>query len=307
MSLRVASSRLQHLLAVAILAATAACEGADGLTGPAGAKGDTGAQGPAGPAGAPGAPGAPGVPGAAGRSVFGVTDANQLVAFASARPDIVSRRITITGVSAGEQIVGIDFRPVDGRLYALGNSSRIYTIDTTTAVATAVGPSFTPALVGGNIGFDFNPVPDRIRIHTDVEQNLRIVPTTGALGVVDGTLAYAVGDVAFGLNPNIVGTAYTNSVAGALTTSLFAIDANRDVLVRLANPNDGQLTSVGSLGVNTSDFVGFDIAGADAFATLTGSGTTTSSLFRIDLGTGQATLIGQIGGNVQLRGIAVAP
>lgn len=147
-------------------------------------------------------------------------------------------------------------------------------------------------------------MPDRIRVHTDVAQNLRLVPTTGAIAAVDGTLAYAAGDAGAGLTPGIAGTAYTNSVAGATTTTLFAIDATRDVLVTLANPNDGIMMTMGSLGVNTTSAVAFDIAGADAFATLTGTGAT---FYRISTTTGAATVIGNIGGGAQLRGIAAAP
>lgn len=72
-------------------------------------------------------------------------------------------------------------------------------------------------------------------------------------------------------------------------------------------PNDGTLSTVGALGVNTTTSVGFDISGADAFATLTGTGTTFSTLYRVTIATGAATVIGNIGGAAQLRGIAIAP
>ena len=123
------------------------------------------------------------------------------------------------GVQAG--LVGIDFRPANGMLYGLGSSSRIYTIDRTTAAATVVGDgaAFTPALAGQAHGFDFNPVADRIRVHTDVDQNLRLDPTTGKVSVVDGTLSFAATDVNAGQSPNVVGTGYTNSVSPARTAS----------------------------------------------------------------------------------------
>ena len=43
----------------------------------------------------------------------------------------------------------------------------------------------------------------------------------------------------------------------------------RDVLVTLAAPNDGIMTTVGSLGVNTTGDVGFDIAGNNGAAYVT--------------------------------------
>jgi len=221
----------------------------------------------------------------------------------------VSRRVTVTGLGAGETIVGIDFRPVDGRLYALSSGSRVFTIDTITAVATPVGAAFTPALSGTDFGFDFNPVVDRIRVHSDAEQNLRIVPTTGAVAFTDAPLMYAPGDVNAGQTPNVAASAYTNSVAGATMTTLYAIDAFRDVLVILPDANSGLLTTVGTtgLGVNASTQIGFDIAGADAFVTIVSDGSAFSTLYRIDLATGIATPVGNIAGAPRLRGIAVAP
>ena len=64
-------------------------------------------------------------------------------------------------------------------------------------------------------GFDFNPVADKIRVHTDVDQDLRLDPKTGKVAGVDGTLSFAPNDVNFGQSPNLVGTGYTNSVTPA--------------------------------------------------------------------------------------------
>jgi len=239
-----------------------------------------------------------------------------LVVFGALRPDLVTRRVAITGLAGGESVLGIDFGPVDGRLYALGSTNRVYTVDTVTAVATAVGTAaFTPALVGTSFGFDFNPVPNRIRVHSNTNQNLRLVPalggaTDGTVAATDGNLSYAIGDAGAGQTPAIGGTAYTNSVSGATTTVLFAIDFTRDVLTTLANPNDGVMTTVGSLGVNTSGDVGFDIAGNNgtAYATLTvGGGFGGSTLYIVNLGSGTLFPVGGVANASPLRGIAIAP
>ncbi|MEO7362563.1 MAG: DUF4394 domain-containing protein [Gemmatimonadaceae bacterium] len=309
----------QSLLAAALVIATA-CAGDIGPTGPAGSTGTQGPTGPAGPNGPTGATGAPGSTGPAGsangRTIYGVDGANALVVFGALRPDIIQRRVTITGLQAGETVQGIDFGPVDGKLYALGSTSRVYTLDTLTAVAKAVGTSaFTPALTGTNFGFDFNPVPNRIRVHSDATQDLRLVPslggaTDGAVAAVDGVLTYAATDGGAGTTPAIGGTAYTNSVAGVTSTVLFAIDFNRDVLTTLANPNDGILTTVGSLGVNTTGDVGFDIAGNNgtAYVTLTvGGGFAGSTLYVINLASGTLFPVGGVASAAPLRGIAVAP
>jgi len=286
----------------------AACEGETGPAGPAGPAGATGPQGPAGPTGPTGPTGS-----AAGRTIYGVDSQNMLVAFGSLRPDVIQRRVAITGLQPGEQVLGIDFRPVDSKLYALGTTSRVYTLDTLSGAATSVSAApFTPLLSGTSFGFDFNPVPDRIRVHSDTDQDLRLNPATGATAAVDSILAYRVGDTGAASNPGIGGTAYTNSVAGATTTVLYAIDAVRDVLVTLANPNDGRLTTVGSLGVNSTGDIGFDIAGSNgaAYATLTtgaGANGTGSTLFLVNLSTGSLFPIGNVSGAAPLRGIAIAP
>ncbi len=290
----------------------AACQGEVGPTGPAGAPGAPGPAGPAGPTGPQGPAGPQGPVGSAnGRSIYGVDGANSIIVFGAIRPDI-----TVGGLQSGETVLGIDFGPVDGRLYALGSSSRIYTLDTLSGAATAVSSTaFTPALSGTSFGFDFNPVPNRIRVHSSAAQNLRLVPrlggaTDGTVAVVDGTLSYALGDAGMLQMPMIGGTAYTNSVSGAASTVIYAIDFARDVLVTMADPNNGVMTTVGPLGVNTTGDVGFDIAGNNgtAYATLTvGGGFSGSTLYQINLLTGAAFPIGGVANTSPLRGIAIAP
>ncbi|HYW32117.1 MAG TPA: DUF4394 domain-containing protein [Gemmatimonas sp.] len=318
------SSRLSlRSISCAALVVATACTGDAGPTGPAGPAGTPGAQGPTGPAGPTGptgpagTPGTPGTPGSNnGRTIYGIDATGALLSFSALRPDVVTRKVTVAGLQMGETIQGIDFGPVDGRLYALGSTNRMYTLDTLSGAATAVSTAaFTPALVGTNFGFDFNPVPSRIRVHGNTNQNLRLVPrlggtTDGTVAGVDSTLRYAVGDAGAGQTPAIGGTAYTNSVSGATTTMLFAIDFNRDVLTMLANPNDGIMTTVGALGVNTTGDVGFDIAANNgtAYATLTtGGGFSGSTLYIVNLATGTLFPIGGVANASPLRGIAVAP
>ncbi len=302
---------------LALCVFTVACEGETGPTGPQGGTGAAGPQGPQGPAGPGGPAGQPGAPGTNnGRIIYAVDSMNMLLTFGALRPDQVQRRVSISGLQPSEKVEGIDFGPVDGRLYALGSSSRIYRLDTLSGAATAVSMmAFTPALAGTRFGFDFNPVPNRIRVHGNLNQNLRLVPqlggaTDGTVAVVDGALAYAPGDAGAGMTPTIGGTAYTNSVAGAMSTVLFAIDYARDVLVTLANPNDGVVTTVGSIGVNTTGDIGFDIAGntGTAYATLTvGGGFPGSTLYVVNLASGTLFPVGGVAHLTPLRGIAVAP
>ena len=254
--------------------------------------------------------GGTGPPGAVVRILYGIDSANTLIRFANTAPGTITRSVGVTGLRPGERIVGIDFRPADGKLYALGDSSRLYTLDTLTGAATAVDTTFTPALFGSQFGFGINPVTDELRVHSDSDQNLRLSPVTGAVTGVDTPIGWDTSDVNAGTAATLAGSAYTNSASPPpAATVLYAIETTLDILVTVGNPITGRLITVGSLGAVTNGFVGFDIVGADgtAYATFTAPGGGASRLNFINLGTGSATFVGVVGGGAVLRSIAVAP
>ena len=213
---------------------------------------------------------------------YGLTTANELVVFDTGVPGTLLATVPITGLQPGEAVLAIDVRPATGQLYALGSTSRLYVINPVSGAAQQVGTgTLATGLLGASFGFDFNPTVDRIRVVSDAEQNLRLHPDTGAVAGADTDLAPA---------GNVVASAYTNNFAGATLTTLFGIDSASDQLVRQGgvngtpSPNAGAITPIGSLGVDTSDAVGFDITANDgrAFASLTVGGA--SSLYTMDLG-----------------------
>src|SRR5262249_46364265 len=71
--------------------------------------------------------------------LFAVTRANELLRFNSATPGTIASSTPITGLQGGEKIRGIVVRPATGQLYALGSTSRLYTINPVTGAATPVG------------------------------------------------------------------------------------------------------------------------------------------------------------------------
>jgi hypothetical protein len=247
-------------------------------------------------------------------SLTGLTSTGNLVRFDSATPGTIGSSVAITGLQAGETLLRIDRRPANGLLYGLGSTSRIYTINTTTGVATSIGATpFAPALTGTAFGFDFNPVADRIRVVSTDTTNFRLNPNAGTLAGTDTPLTYAAGDSGAGVTPRVVGSAYTDNFSGTAVTTLFGIDSNRDVLVMQGgpdgtpSPNGGVLTTIGSgLGFDTSDLLGFDISGISgvAFAAMTPTTGGASQLFTINLTTGNATLVGTIGSGLTLTGLA---
>lgn len=239
---------------------------------------------------------------------YAVDASNNLIKFSVTAPGVISSTKPITGLAAGDVIADLDFRPANGQLYALAGG-RFYSINTSTGAATAV--SATPAFgqgAGALYGIDFNPTVDRIRIVSESQQNLRVNPDTGALAAMDTSLAFATGDLNAGIIPAMTSVAYSSSVTGATTTTLYGIDTGRDVLVTISPPNNGTLNTVGNLGVNVTRVLGFDI--------LTAGGTDTgyavfdeggqSRLYRINLFTGAATQVGAVGSGAAVRGLAIA-
>lgn len=243
--------------------------------------------------------------------IVGIDDSSgqTLIAFDSASPGTLLAGVAISGLQSNETIKGIDLRPSTNQLFALGSTSRLYTINPLTGVATQVGSGpFAPTLSGSNFGFDFNPVLDRIRVVSNTGANYVLNPNDGtAAGAT--ALAYPGADPNFGASPNVEFSAYTNSVSPTpAATQLYGIDTGLDILVTQAN-SAGTLGTVGPLGVNVGAIGGFDISGATgvAYATLLPVSTSASNLYSINLATGAATNLGQIDGGVIVSSMTVAP
>lgn len=175
----------------------------------------------------------------------------------------------ITGLPAGEDIVGMDFRPRDGKLYLVGRNGStaqslgaVYVINdlptsgnlTATLVSDLVAAPddtlpFTGFTNGTSFGVDFNPQANALRIVSSSGENLRI-PFGGAgaipaqLTVITDTLLNAGGATKTG----IIAAAYTNNADLVASTSLLVLSSNE--LFGQAPPNDGILTSRGTLSLD---------------------------------------------------------
>lgn len=240
--------------------------------------------------------------------LFGVTESQTLVSFDSAAPGNLLSGVAISGLDVNERVRGIDFRPATGELFLLGSFSNLYTVDTSSGAVSLVGAgAFSPGLNGSSFGFDFNPTIDRIRVVSEVNQNLVLNPDSGT-STQATDLFYDAGDPNEGRDPNVVGSAYTNSFRGSVQTQLFGLDTGLDILVRQAN-NTGVLTTVGPLGVDVSDSVGFEISGvtAIAYTVVQDRDLGQSTLWRVDLDTGSASMIGAIGGGSMVGSISAVP
>jgi Domain of unknown function (DUF4394) len=222
----------------------------------------------------------------------------------------------ISGLSPGQAVVGIDYRPADGRLYALGvagTAVTLYTLDPATGVAIPAGPAATVSAISGatSYGIDFSPVSDRLRVVASNGANFRMTPT-GAVAAVDPGLDFSGLPGGAAANGAAVGIAYDRDFAGASATTLFDVLATGDRLTiqggpnGAPTPNSGILSNVGPLGADIGPSAGFDIGGPAEVAYGVFQVGGVSSLYTVDLTSGAATPIGKIGtGAIPIAGLAV--
>ena len=127
-------------------------------------------------------------------TVFALTSDNHLVSFKPLTPGTFDTDVAVTGLQGAEAIVGLDFRPSNGALYAVTDAGRVYTVDTATgaaagAVTLTANPADTTApftaLAGTRFGVDFSPVDNVLRVQSDTGQNLRVDVDTGTV-ITDG-------------------------------------------------------------------------------------------------------------------------
>ena len=228
---------------------------------------------------------------------------NSLISFNPATPSAVSVPLPISDLGPNREVIAIDFRPATGQLYGLVTappSIGVVTIDLSNGQAIPVGNDFV--VLGNSFGFDFDPTNDLLRI-TGVPfgDNITFDPDTGEIE----TQSLLNPDL-----PAVVGAAFNNNFAGAPSTTLYGIEARQDVLV-IQNPPlaSGTLTTVGPLGLDSETPVGFDISACGtAYASFGSFNNSDTGFYTMNLMTGAATLVGNIGGGgLAVRGIAVAP
>lgn len=245
--------------------------------------------------------------------VFYALSGNILDKYSTSNPETVLGSATISGLQVGERILGIDFRPKTGQLYALGSNSRVYIVDPSSGVATLAFTLTTP-LEGTSFGFDFNPAADLLRIVSNTGQNLRVVPSDR---VIAGTFRAAGFTFVDGrINPqpaSINGVAYDNNDNDPNTaTELYALDILTDQQFEINPPNAGTLTEPLDTKLKLEGDGGFDIAPRNANVT-TDIGLALyevnkkSTLFQIDVETGETRILAKYKKDIMYTALAISP
>lgn len=230
-----------------------------------------------------------------------LTDNREIQLLSTDEPTAIQSALRITGLATGEQLTAIAWRDSHSELYGISDGSRLYRLDLSSGAAVAVGPGFT-ALRGWSYGLDWIPSVDRLRIVDELGDNVRINPASGATSGTDAPLRYAPADRFWWATPEVVALGHAGD-------ALFGIESNRDTLVRIGadgNAGAGLVTTIGDLGYDVAEIIGFDIT-ADGAAYAAGAVDFGNGLYRVDLATGAMTHVAEwpLGGTIV--GVAALP
>ena len=226
--------------------------------------------------------------------LVGLTSGNQLASFDTANIAGTTTVVGITGLAAGDRLVGIDLRPSNSTIYGVSLSNNLYTLNATTGAATFVA-ALSSAIVNPTLGYgiDFNPVAD-----ASGAASLRFVSTNGDNYAINANTGAVT--VATLIAPGYSGVAYTPAVAGA--TTLYYVNSTNDTLASASSAfNSPAITTIGSLGIDVLRANGFEITAAGvgygAFNTDAGTSLTTG-IYTVNLNTGLTTLVGNFNGTL---------
>lgn len=222
--------------------------------------------------------------------------------------------LNISGLSAGESLLGVDLRPTDGLVYGVTTANNIYTFNTATGEATFKASLSGASLTSQSVGIDFNPSADfagnaSLRVVTGAGNNYAVNADTGVAG-----------NTASNIGTGYTAVAYTNSIPNVSpgtgdTTDLYYINTSSNSLHFLntgfnSPGTNGGIQTVGVLGVDPLSANGFDILGNGKGYALfnVDDGTLNSQLFSINLTTGAATYLTTLNGTFNgITGVAAVP
>jgi Domain of unknown function (DUF4394) len=235
-------------LAFLVLAATLAGAGCgkDGGSGPTDPlPSDPGPSDP-GPGSWPG-------PAPVGDVMYAVDLANNFLVFGSGSLNVLAAKMRISGLPILKRIIGIAIRPSNGKLYGVGNDSRVYIIDPLTAVATPVSSDrFSPKIV------DFFDIHFAMDLEPKTERARLIAVESGAnwsISLDDGTATageeahYGTGTELEGRTPRLLGLVYApppEGSVGVCENLAYGIDADEAIMIASCDPATGKWWPTGT-------------------------------------------------------------
>ncbi len=267
-------------------------------------------------------------------TIYALTDGGHVLTFNAGKSTTIDTDVQVTGLADTIALTQIFYRPSSKVLYCTTTDSQLCTLDpssgvvtvinsgTTTFLPTDVVPSDTTKLSDPVAAID--PINDQVRIIGKVSQsddlNVLVNPDTGVAATLkQAVLVFASGDAndIDGTTPDLRSIVYDPPISGAGSTTLFGIDETTGSLVRIgdegagsatstASPSNGQLHTIAKLSEGFSyAALSIEAKNDDSYVAL---GTTSSSLYTIDLSSGALSLINTIGdGSWIVTSLAIQP
>jgi len=221
-----------------------------------------------------------------GADVIGLTADRRLVGFEIRSPGRTRDLGRVRGLVGDTALVGIDYRVRDGRLYGVGDQGGVYTLSGRARAAKV--SQLTVPLSGAGFGVDFDPATDRLRVISDIGQNLRHnlddprgVPAAGQSVADDPLTRPRPGPKADALTASqagspsgpslppavaavaatgVTGAGYTNNdLSPATATTLFVVDTAASRVLLQSPADAGALVTIGNLRVAATGAAGLDV------------------------------------------------
>jgi uncharacterized protein DUF4394 len=194
-------------------------------------------------------------PAPVGVVAYAVDLSNNFLVFGSESMDVLTAKMRITGVPILKRIIGIALRPSNGKLYGIGNDSRVYTIDPLTAVATPVsGSEFSPKIASmfdNHFAMDLEPGTERVRLIAAESGGNWLINLDDGTAVLEENARYGPGTPLEGRTPRLLGLAYPSlpdsaRQEGWCTHLAYAVDADEAMLIASCDPAGGQWWPTGA-------------------------------------------------------------
>jgi hypothetical protein len=275
-----------------------------------------------------------------GTAVAMSADGQNLLRFSTSSPSTVTTQaMDLFSVVAGETLVGLDCRLRTGQFYTVGidataNTGTLYQVDPQTGAVTVAFAGTQSSITFAGIDFpdpattgyslDFDPAIDRLRVTTSTGLNFRVNPSTNGSPLIAALDSAINGNGSTGISGSAYSRSFPNILVGQ-TTDLYTLDTVQDMLFVQSPANSGTQIhplpiTLNGQALDLTHALSFDIppgigigtpAGSRAAAIPTegwiaGTVSGVTGLYRLNLATGAATLLGSIGtGSTPLAGFTV--
>ena len=216
---------------------------------------------PSDPGNGGGTGGGPTGPAPVGTVMYAVDLSNNFLVFGTGSIGTITAKMRIHGLPLLKRVIGLVVRPSDGALIAVGNDSRVYTIDPLTAEATPVGPAFSPKIASAfdvHFAMALEPNGTRVRLIAAESGGNWSIDISNGTATLGKSARYGAGQPLAGHTPRVLGIVYPQLPASAKGAGwcpnlAYSADADEAVIIASCDPNKGYWYEVGRTAPGSSN------------------------------------------------------